>query len=66
MPKGVDPAIRRLRNEGKLPLIARRLKIARQAPYGWKRVPPLRVRDVAKITGLAPHELRPDLYPPPP
>jgi DNA-binding transcriptional regulator YdaS (Cro superfamily) len=28
-------------------------------------VPAERVRDVARITGLKPHELRPDLYPPP-
>lgn len=61
----VDPAIRRLRDDRQLPLIAEALKIARQAPYGWKRVPALRVQQVARITGLKPHELRPDLYPPP-
>lgn len=65
MTRGVDPAIRRLRDDRQLPLIAEQLKIARQAPYAWKRVPPLRVQDVARITGLKPHELRPDLYPPP-
>lgn len=64
MPR-VDPAIRRLREDRVLPVIAETLKIARQAPYAWKRVPALRVQDVARITGLKPHELRPDLYPPP-
>jgi DNA-binding transcriptional regulator YdaS (Cro superfamily) len=65
MPRGVDPAIRRLRDDRQLPLIAEQLKIARQAPYAWKKVPPLRVQEVARITGLKPHALRPDLYPPP-
>lgn len=61
----VDPAIRRLRDARHMPTIAEKLKIARQAPYAWKRVPALRVQAVARITGLKPHELRPDLYPPP-
>ena len=65
MTREVDPGIRRLREHGQLPNIAEALKIARQAPYAWKKVPALRVRDVAKITGLKLHELRPDLYPPP-
>jgi hypothetical protein len=61
----VDPAIQRLRDLGKLSTIAEKLKIARQAPYAWKRVPSERVQAVAKITGMRPYELRPDLYPPP-
>ena len=61
----VDPAIRRLRDDRCMPLIAEKLKIARQAPYAWKKVPALRVQEVARITGIKPHELRPDLYPPP-
>lgn len=65
MTNSVDPAIRRLRETGQMAAIAARLKIARQAPYAWTRVPPLRVLQVARITGLQPHELRPDLYPPP-
>lgn len=65
MTRGVDPAIRRLREGHHMPDIAEKLKIARQAPYAWRKVPALRVRDVAKITGFKPHELRPDLYPPP-
>ena len=65
MTRGVDPAIRRLRDERQMSAIAEKLKIARQAPYAWKRVPALRVQAVAQITGIKPHELRPDLYPPP-
>jgi len=59
----VDPAIRRLRDAHRLPAIATALKITRQAPYLWKRVPAQHVLDVARITGLKPYELRPDLYP---
>jgi DNA-binding transcriptional regulator YdaS (Cro superfamily) len=32
---------------------------------GWTRVPPQHVRAVAKVTGIPPHELRPDLWDPP-
>jgi len=61
----IDPAIRRLRDKQWLPVIAAKLRIARQAPYEWKRVPASRVLDVEKITGIVRHKLRPDLYPPP-
>lgn len=39
--------------------------VSPQALSQWKRVPPLRVLDVERITGVPRHELRPDLYPPP-
>jgi len=61
----IDPAMRRLRDEAWLPKIAETLKIARQAPYAWRQVPHQRVLDVARLTKMKPHELRPDLYPPP-
>jgi DNA-binding transcriptional regulator YdaS (Cro superfamily) len=64
MSQVADPAMRRLRKDGHLPVIAEKLKIARQAPYAWKRVPPDRVIKVEKITGIPRHKLRPDLYPP--
>jgi len=65
MTRELDPAIRRLRGDRQLPVIAEQLKIARQAPYAWKKVPSHRVLDVEKITGIPRHKLRPDLYPPP-
>lgn len=65
MTRGLDPAIRRLREDRHMPIIAEKLHIARQAPYAWKKVPAERVQQVARITGFKPHELRPDLYPPP-
>lgn len=45
--------------------LATMLRISLQAVWQWRRVPPLRVLQVEGITGIARHELRPDLYPPP-
>jgi DNA-binding transcriptional regulator YdaS (Cro superfamily) len=46
--------------------LARGLKITPQSLQKWKRVPPLRVLDVEKLTGVPRYKQRPDLYPPPP
>ena len=43
--------------------LASRLGIRHQAIYQWRHVPPERVIEVAKLTGLRPYDLRPDLYP---
>ncbi|MBK1656867.1 helix-turn-helix domain-containing protein [Paracraurococcus ruber] len=47
--------------------VARRLGVAHSTVLRWaeRRVPADRVRPLAAITGLHPHELRPDLYDPP-
>lgn len=45
--------------------LADRLGISRQAVEQWRRVPPLRVLDVERATGIPRHDLRPDLYPAP-
>jgi hypothetical protein len=58
-----DPGIRKLRAAKAFPAICDELGIARTAPYDWKRVPAKRVLAISRITGLSPHELRPDLYP---
>lgn len=34
-----------------------------QAISQWKKVPPLRVIEVERATGISRHELRPDLHP---
>jgi hypothetical protein len=60
---GPDHFLRKLRKNGKMRLIADRLKIKRQAPYMWRRVPAERVRAIARITGYPLSEIRPDLYP---
>lgn len=36
-----------------------------QAVYQWNQVPVKRVLDIAKLTGIPPHEIRPDVYPEP-
>jgi DNA-binding transcriptional regulator YdaS (Cro superfamily) len=43
--------------------LAKKLRITSQAISQWDKVPPFQVLKVARITGIAPHELRPDLYP---
>lgn len=48
---------RLLTSDGKL--------ISSQAVGRWKRVPADRARDVARLTGVSLHELRPDLWPSP-
>ncbi|HWW46281.1 MAG TPA: YdaS family helix-turn-helix protein [Xanthobacteraceae bacterium] len=45
--------------------LASRLGVTPQAISGWRRVPPTRVLAVSEITGIPPHELRPDIYPTP-
>ena len=43
--------------------LGRKLKITGQAISQWDKVPSAQVIRVARITGISPHELRPDLYP---
>jgi len=46
--------------------IAQHFGISRQSVYEWFKgeVPPTRVIELEKVTGIPRHELRPDLYPP--
>lgn len=46
-------------------VLAKSLGITAQALSQWDEVPPLRVLQVERITGVPRHELRPDLYPEP-
>lgn len=62
---GKSEALRRaIKNVGGLAGLAEPLGISEQAVSQWDKVPPLRVLEVARISGVPPHELRPDLYPP--
>lgn len=42
---------------------ARAIGVTAQAVSQWEIVPPLRVLEVEKVSGVSRHELRPDIYP---
>jgi DNA-binding transcriptional regulator YdaS (Cro superfamily) len=46
--------------------LARALDIKSPSIHGWTRVPAERVLRVSEITGIPPHEIRPDVFAPPP
>jgi DNA-binding transcriptional regulator YdaS (Cro superfamily) len=58
-------ALRRAVDKLGLVGIARSLGISKQAVSQWEEVPPLRVLEVERLSGVPRHELRPDLYPAP-
>lgn len=43
--------------------LAAKIGISAQAVSQWDEVPPLRVLEVERASGVSRHELRPDLYP---
>ena len=45
--------------------LGRKLGIRHQAIYQWEAIPPARVIEVCRLTGLRPYDVRPDLYPDP-
>ena len=60
-----SPLGRAIKAIGTMQALADAVGISIQAVSQWKRVPPLRVLEVERITGIPRHELRPDIYPPP-
>jgi DNA-binding transcriptional regulator YdaS (Cro superfamily) len=52
-------------NRGLRARIARELGIERGAIAQWRQIPPERVPEVSRITGIPRHQLRPDLWEPP-
>jgi|SRR6516225_7240501 hypothetical protein len=42
--------------------LAKKLGVAPQTIYNWRRIPAERVIDIEAVTGVARKELRPDLY----
>lgn len=43
--------------------LAKLIGVTAQAVSQWEEVPPLRVLEVERVSGISRHELRPDLYP---
>ncbi len=58
----MDKALRKAIEKSSVTEIARACGITTQAVSQWTRVPPTRVRLVARLTGIPPHILRPDFY----
>lgn len=58
-----SPLDRAIENAGGLTKLAASLNISKQAVAQWDSVPPLRVLEVERASGISRHELRPDLYP---
>ena len=44
--------------------LGRLLGITGEAVIQWEQVPPMRVLEVERVTGVSRHLLRPDIYPP--
>ena len=55
---GLSKAVERA---GGVNALARALGLAGASVAQWRRVPPARLAEVARVTGLSPAELRPDL-----
>lgn len=58
----VDKIVRKAGGASKL---AQTLGIKGPSIYSWKRVPADRVIAISQITGISPHEIRPDVFPAP-
>jgi DNA-binding transcriptional regulator YdaS (Cro superfamily) len=57
------PLDRAIKEAGGLTKLAASLNITKQAVAQWDEVPPLRVLEVERVSGVPRHMLRPDLYP---
>lgn len=55
----LEKAVQRVGSASEL---ARRLGVTPAAVLQWDRVPPLRVLDVERESGVSRYELRPDIY----
>lgn len=53
------------RSAGGIKKLAERLGIRHPSLYDWKKVPAERVLTISELSGHAPHDIRPDIYPDP-
>ena len=59
-----DPVLQKaIHAAGSGKVLAGRIGVTPQALSQWSQVPPRRVLDVERASGVPRHELRPDLYP---
>lgn len=58
--RGLERAIK---DAGGIIKLAGLINCSKQNVSAWKRVPPARVLEVERVTGVAREVLRPDLYP---
>lgn len=58
----MDKGLRLVRKKKSVSEIADACGIKSQAVSQWDRVPPGRVKAVSKLTGIPPHEIRPDWF----
>lgn len=59
-----DPSLQQaIEASGNGKALAGRIGVTPQALSQWSRVPPRRVLDVERVSGVSRHQLRPDLYP---
>jgi DNA-binding transcriptional regulator YdaS (Cro superfamily) len=45
--------------------LARALGVTKQAVSAWRRPPALHVAEISRLSGIDPHQLRPDIFPRP-
>lgn len=62
MSERLDPGLLRVLELIKPVELARELGVTRSAVSQWERVPLERVHDVARVTGLSAHDIRPDFF----
>lgn len=63
----LTPTVRAFRLLGGAPAIRDRFGISLQAAHKWQaQIPPKRVLEVERLTGVSKHDLRPDIFGPAP
>jgi len=61
----LDVVTKAAANAGGLVKLADALGIKHQSFYSWERVPAERALEIARLAGVDPFEVRPDIYPAP-